>query len=106
MQSIVDDAYKQFIDIVANGRGLDIEKVKELADGRPYTAQQALDAKLIDSIGTWDDALEDLRKRIGNEKCAVTVFRYEGKESLVDMLLHNLTSSLIGTASFSMPLSY
>lgn len=59
-QSLVDEAYDQFVGIVAEGRGMTVEEVEELADGRIYTAQQALDNGLIDEIGTLDDALEDM----------------------------------------------
>lgn len=49
-QSIVDEAYGIFVDIVATGRGMDEATVREIADGRIYTAQQALALNLIDGI--------------------------------------------------------
>jgi len=51
MQALVNDMYAQFVAIVAKGRNLPIEKVRELADGRPYTGRQALNLGLIDQIG-------------------------------------------------------
>lgn len=56
-QSLVDEAYNQFVDIVAKGRDLNIEQVKKLADGRIYTASQALELGLIDEICSYEDAI-------------------------------------------------
>lgn len=55
-QGIVDESYQLFVDHVAEGRGMDRSAVEKLADGRVYTAQQALDHKLIDAIGYREDA--------------------------------------------------
>ena len=49
-QSLVDDAYDRFVSIVALGRGMTEKEVRIVADGRILTAQQALDAGLIDGI--------------------------------------------------------
>ncbi|WP_419823568.1 signal peptide peptidase SppA [Anoxybacterium hadale] len=60
-QSLVDDAYDQFTGIVAEERNLSLPDVKALADGRIYTAKQALDLGLVDDIGTFKDAVDDMR---------------------------------------------
>lgn len=61
-QSLVDDAYNQFVGVIAEGRGMDIETVKTLADGRIYTANQALSNGLIDGITTKEEAIAMLQK--------------------------------------------
>ena len=61
-QSLVDEAYDQFTDIVATERNMDIEKVRELADGRIYTARQAKENGLIDEVGTYDECLNAMIK--------------------------------------------
>lgn len=60
MQSVADDAYEQFTNIVAKSRGMPIEKVQELADGRIYTARQALKNGLIDDICSFEEAKENV----------------------------------------------
>ena len=60
MQSIADDAYEQFTSIVAEGRHMPIERVKELADGRIYTASQALKNGLIDDICSFEEAKDNV----------------------------------------------
>ena len=56
-QSLVDEAYEQFVSIVAEGRNMSTDEVKALADGRIYTAKQAKANGLIDEIGTFEDAV-------------------------------------------------
>jgi protease IV len=56
-QTIIDQAYEGFLGIVAEGRGLTVEQVRPLADGRVFTGTQALDFKLIDALGYEQDAL-------------------------------------------------
>lgn len=51
------DVYEQFVDIVARGRGLDIDSVRVLADGRIYTGQRAYANGLVDTLGTLNTAI-------------------------------------------------
>ncbi len=57
MQSLIDDAYGQFVAAVAGGRGLSVARVKTLADGRVYSGDQALADHLVDQLGDSRDAL-------------------------------------------------
>jgi protease-4 len=57
LQRYVDDAYEQFVEVVANERELEKAEVLKLADGRVFTGQQALESGLIDLLGTYQDAL-------------------------------------------------
>ncbi|MBR4546377.1 MAG: signal peptide peptidase SppA [Oscillibacter sp.] len=66
-QSMVNEPYAQFVDIVAAGRKLERERVLELADGRIYTAQQALNNGLIDHIAGEEDAFKAILEKAGLE---------------------------------------
>ena len=66
-QGMVNEAYAQFVDIVTAGRKLDRARVLELADGRIYTAQQALDTGLIDHIAGEEDAFKAILEKAGLE---------------------------------------
>ncbi|OQY05893.1 MAG: hypothetical protein B6I25_04975 [Planctomycetales bacterium 4572_13] len=59
MDRVITPAYDRFVELVYEGRKdvLSAEQVRELADGSIYTAQQALDNKLIDAVGYLDDAI-------------------------------------------------
>ena len=65
LQSLVDEAYEQFVEIVSVGRSMSIEDVKKLADGRIYTAKQALEAKLIDEIAGYDETVLKMLAELG-----------------------------------------
>jgi protease IV len=57
MQDISDEAYGQFIAEVAAGRGMDLEKVRELATGQLYLGTQALELGLVDRLGGIEEAI-------------------------------------------------
>lgn len=58
LQAMIDDSYDQFVTAVAQGRKMDPELVKTLADGRIYTGRQALENKLVDKLGDLQDAID------------------------------------------------
>jgi protease-4 len=74
-QSVIDDFQRQFLAKVVDRRRLPADVVRVLADGRVYTAQQALDHKLIDRIGYVPDALDAARKAAGLEDASVIVYK-------------------------------
>ena len=51
LQGMVDDVLGQFVAAVARGRGMPPERVRALADGRPYSGAQAQAAGLVDELG-------------------------------------------------------
>ncbi len=57
-QGMVDDIYLQFVDTVAEGRGMAKDRVREVADGRVFTGSQALENGLVDELGNYYDALD------------------------------------------------
>ena len=57
LQSLVDESYDQFVEIVCLGRDMDEETVRTLADGRIYSAKQALEHDLIDAIGSFEEEI-------------------------------------------------
>jgi protease IV len=73
MQRIIDDFYRSFVDVVAQGRKLSLKKTREVADGRIFTASQARDLGLVDQLGYLDDALELARSKAGLEDSAKVI---------------------------------
>ena len=65
LQGIIDSIYEQFVNDVAEGRKMPVDRVKQLADGRIYTGLQAKEMGLIDGIGTFYDVVDDMQKEIG-----------------------------------------
>ncbi len=73
---LIRPAYRRFVKIIAEGRkALTAEEVRPLADGSIYTAQEALDNKLIDSIGYLDDAIALVKKLAKIDKARVVEYR-------------------------------
>ncbi|MGD9345684.1 MAG: signal peptide peptidase SppA [Candidatus Aminicenantes bacterium] len=83
-QSIIDELYQKFLDVVLHGRGnaLSLDELKTLADGRIYTARQAHKLKLVDEIGYFDAALEKVKilARIRDAK-VITYTYYPNKKT-------------------------
>ena len=57
MQGLVDDMYDQFLEDVSRERRLPKDEVRKIADGRILSGRQALEAGLIDTLGTFNDAV-------------------------------------------------
>jgi protease IV len=57
-QGVVDDVYRQFLRDVSKARGVPEADLRAVADGRVLTGEQALQHKLVDEIGSFDDAME------------------------------------------------
>jgi protease-4 len=55
--TILDQIYADFVQVVAESRELSVETVRELADGRIYTGQQAFEQGLVDEVGLSSDAV-------------------------------------------------
>src|SRR6266481_5075512 len=64
-QQMIDSVHTQFITAVADGRKLDAEKVRALADGRIYSGEQAHDLGLVDKLGGLQDAIAMAGERGG-----------------------------------------
>jgi protease IV len=56
-QKLMDEVHRQFIDVVARERRMSTEKVRGLADGRVYTGERAVELGLVDTLGTFEDAV-------------------------------------------------
>lgn len=64
-QALVDDVYQQFVEAVAEGRNLPAPEVLPIADGRIYTGRQAKELKLVDELGTLQDAVTFVAATLG-----------------------------------------
>ena len=82
-QGLVDEAYEQFAGVVAEGRNMDIETVKPIADGRIYSANQALELGLIDNVDTYDNMKQDMLDYIGSD---VTIYTPDVQENVLASL--------------------
>ncbi|MDA8099625.1 MAG: signal peptide peptidase SppA [Nitrospiraceae bacterium] len=65
LQAVIDDVHSQFIKAVADGRHIDVEQVKAIADGRIFTGRQAMELKLVDQLGDLEDSIAEAAKMAG-----------------------------------------
>lgn len=95
-QSVVDDQHEQFIIAVAEGRNIPIEEVRKFADGRIFTGNQALVMSLIDTIGTFEDAIA-IAGNIGGIKGKPKKLELRKKRKSVFDFLYNEFQQTIGS---------
>lgn len=89
LQSLVDDSFDRFVKAVCDGRGLPEAQVRKLADGRIYTANQALEGGLIDEIGTLEDAILDMQQKNGLTGVRTEDIQYVQEQDLLGMFGFN-----------------
>ena len=58
LQTYIDQGYQQFLDIVSEGRGMKPAEVDSIAQGRVWLASDAQKIKLVDKLGSLDDAVK------------------------------------------------
>jgi len=65
LQAVIDNTHEQFVRAVAAGRKLPVEDVRRIADGRILSGEQARALKLVDRLGTLQDAIEEAGRLAG-----------------------------------------
>lgn len=76
LQAMIDDMHGRFVGVVARGRGsvLSEARVRELADGRIYTAAEALTEKLVDRVGYLKDAVDEAKALAGMKGARLVLY--------------------------------
>jgi protease-4 len=91
-QTLINTLYGQFVTVVVEGRkgrrDLDEAKIRQLADGRVFTGQEAKDSGLVDEIGGYEDALKATAKLISMKGEPQTITPPKPRESfsILDLL--------------------
>jgi len=75
MKGMVDEYYEQFIDVVAEGRGLNKEEVRNLATGQLYSGTEAKELGLVDELGDLDTAINLAMELAGIETAIVEYYK-------------------------------
>jgi protease-4 len=93
-QSLIDSIHAQFVSAVADSRNMEEEAVRELADGRVFTGQQAKANHLIDEIGTLQDAIDAAAKMGGITGEPKILSPLKKNISILDLILGNSRAPL------------
>lgn len=96
-QVVIDQAFDGFVQVVAQGRGLPEDKVRQIGDGRVYNGKQAKELGLVDQLGYLEDAI-DKAGELGGIKGKPRVIEYKRTPTLMDVL----TSSALRAPSISL----
>ncbi len=92
-QEMIDDIYDQFVTTVAEERKLKKSLVKLYADGRVFTGKKAYELKLIDTLGTYQDAIK-IAARLAEMYGTPRVIKERKKERLSDMIFGEVRNGI------------
>ena len=99
LQGLVDESYQGFLEAIAQGRDMSIDAIKPYADGRVLSGKQALEAKLVDSLGNYFDAIDTVKEiaQIKSDKPTIRTYPSSGfQERLSELLSSSITQSIPG----------
>jgi len=94
LQGVIDSAHGQFVKAVAEGRKLPVEEIRRIADGRIFTGEKALALKLVDRLGTLQDAVEEAGKLAGIKGEPQVIRPARKKKLLLDMLVEEAAAHI------------
>lgn len=95
LQSVVDDTYDQFLDVVEKGRRISKEELRKLADGRLFTGRQAQKLGLVDELGDLSYAIRLAGTLAGVEGEPKVVYPVKKRSTFLELLVQKAVSSLV-----------
>jgi protease-4 len=99
LQEFIDNVHRQFIEAVARGRKIDVEKIVSIADGRIFSGEQAKKLALVDSLGGLEDAIAMAGKLGGIKGEPIVIYPRKKQFSLLEYLLGQSVEDLLDTIS-------
>lgn len=93
LQALINSSYEQFVATVAENRGLGIDRVKTFADGRIFTGEQALELKLVDRLGTEEEARRWAAELVNLDPEKTELVTIEEPKPFLNRLLKTQTTS-------------
>jgi len=109
LQSVIDNTHQQFVRAVAEGRKLPIEDVRKIADGRILSGEQAMAYKLVDRLGTLQDAIEEAGRLAGISGDPELLLPPRKKINYMDLLVEGAEGTFngpLGRAAAGMSMTY
>src|SRR5699024_7964654 len=74
---MIDEMYDEFVEVIVQGRGMSDKEVRKVGDGRVYTGKQAKEVGLVDEVGGFEEALQDLKETYDLENAQVIQYSQE-----------------------------
>jgi protease-4 len=97
MQSLIDNMFGQFVQAVADGRGMKFDDVKSIANGKVWTGEQALSMKLIDNVGDFQAVVKETAKSVNISGEPTLVHPEKDRKTLLDLLMGDVSQYLPDT---------
>jgi protease-4 len=97
LQAVIDNTHEQFVRAVAAGRKLPVEEVRKIADGRILSGEQAMGMKLVDRLGTLQDAIEEAGRLVGIKGEPEVIQPPKKKIDYWDVLVDGMEEKFNGT---------
>ncbi|MBN1634118.1 MAG: signal peptide peptidase SppA [Ignavibacteria bacterium] len=98
LQDVVNDSYELFLEIVSRERKINLDSLREIANGRIFTGRQGLKLRLIDTLGTFDDAV-NIAAKYANIEGEPKLVKEKSKKYFIDILLDGISKSGLGKLS-------
>ena len=92
-QGVVDNSYQQFLDVVSKERKLSLDNLKKFADGRVFTGEQAVKLGLIDTLGSFEDAVK-IAAKLGGIKGKPIIVDARKQKTLADFIFGEFFSNI------------
>jgi protease-4 len=97
ISELILDIQNQFVEAVARGRNLPVEKVREIADGRILSGARCKELGLVDALGNFQDAVDLAKELAGIEGEVTLVYAKKSRGRLWDLILEDTTQTLYRT---------
>lgn len=94
LEDLVNDAYKQFVGAVKEGRKMTDEEVNSVSDGRVFTGNIAKNKKLVDVLGSFYDAIEVAKELAGTPDAVVIYEKATPYEALLQQFFEQKAKTL------------
>ena len=109
LQSVIDNTHEQFVRAVAEGRKLPVADIRKIADGRILSGEQAMGLKLVDRLGTLQDAIEEAGRVAGISGDPELLLPPKKKVNYLDLLVEGTEGTFngpLGRATGGMKMMY
>jgi protease-4 len=97
LQELIDNMFGQFVQAVADGRGMRFDDVKAIANGKVWTGKEALSMKLIDNVGDFEAVVNDTAQAVGISGEPTLVHPEKDRRTLLDLMLGDVSQYLPDT---------
>lgn len=96
LQAVIDNTHEQFVQAVSSGRKIPVAEVRRIADGRILSGEQAKALKLVDRLGTLQDAIEEAGRQAGIKGEPEVILPPKRKLNYLDLLMEGAEGKFNG----------